>query len=86
MDGMMYPFSLLLVGMLAYTFNKNHNGKLAILMIGIGIYIVYSHETGYTATDFKNETIQSFDKSADEWSKNHSTDGFDETKAQKDLK
>lgn len=86
MDGMFYYLTLAVLGVLAYTFFQNHSEKLALLMLGIGIYIVYSHETGYTATDFKNETVQSLDKSADEWAKEHSTTGFDEQGAQKAVK
>ena len=37
---------------------------MMLLMIAIGIYFIYSHETGYTATDYKNEVIDSIDKSA----------------------
>lgn len=64
MDGMLYPASLVLLAVLAFTFNQTHNTKLALIMIVIGIYVVYSHETGYTATDFKNEMVKSIDKSA----------------------
>jgi len=86
MDGMFYYFIVAVLGVLAYTFFQNHNEKLALLMLGIGIYIVYSHETGYTATDFKNETIKSLDKSADEWAKDHGTGGYDASKAEEEVK
>ena len=86
MDGMFYYFSIAVLGVLAFTFFQNHNEKLALLMLVIGIYIVYSHETGYTATDFKNETVKSLDKSADEWAKDHGTDGYDASKAEEEVK
>jgi len=54
--------------------------------LGIGIYIVYSHETGYTATDFRNETVKSLDESATEWAKERGTTGFDEKGAQEAVK
>jgi len=86
MDGIFYYFTLAVLGILAYLFFQNHNEKLALLMLLIGIYIVYSHETGYTATDFKNETVESLDKSADEWAKDRGASGFDEEGAQKAVK
>ena len=86
MDGMFYYLTLAVLGVLAYTFFQNHNEKLALLMLLIGIYIVYSHETGYTATDFKNETVESLGESADEWAKDHGTDGFDEVGTKKAVK
>lgn len=86
MDGWLYPVSLVVVAVMAFTFFQNHNGKLALLMLVLGIYIVYSHETGYTATDFRNETVKSLDESADEWAKEHGTGGFDEKGAQKEVK
>lgn len=69
MDGMMYPFSLALLALLAFTFNQSNNGKLALLMILIGVYIVYSHETGDSATNWKNNIVNSISDSATEFSK-----------------
>ena len=67
MDGMLYPASLVLLAVLAFTFNQTHNTKMALIMILIGVYIVYSHETGYTATDFKNEMVNELDNSANNY-------------------
>ena len=86
MDGWMYPASLAVLALLAFVFNQNHNNKLTIIAVLIGVYIVYSHETGYTATDFRNDTVESIDESANEWSKNSGTSGFDEVGAQKSVK
>jgi len=86
MEGFFYPLTLVVIAIMAYTFFQNHNEKLALLMLAIGIYVVYSHETGYTATDFKNETVKSLGDSADEWSKTHGTEGYDASKAQKEVK
>jgi len=86
MDGMFYYLTVGVLAVLAYTFFQNHNEKLALLMLGIGIYIVYSHETGYTATDFRNETVKSIDESASEWAKDRGTDGYDASKAEKAVK
>ena len=86
MDGMFYYLTLAVLAVLAYTFFQNHNEKLALLMLGLGIYIVYSHETGYTATDFKNETVKSIDESASEWAKDHGADAYDAAETKKELK
>ncbi len=69
MDGWMYPLSLLIVALMAFTFYQNNSMKMMLLMLAIGVYIIYSHETGYTATDYKNEVIESIDKSAKEFVK-----------------
>lgn len=34
-------------------------------MIVIAIYVVYSHETGNTATNFKNDVVESINESSD---------------------
>lgn len=82
MDGMMYTVSLVLVALLAFTFFQNNSTKLMLLVLAVGIYIIYSHETGHTATAFKNEMIESIDKSASKFSKSHGTEGFDAKKAE----
>lgn len=69
MDGWMYPLSLLIVALMAFTFYQNNSMRMMLLMLAIGVYIIYSHETGYTATDYKNEVIESIDKSAKDFVK-----------------
>ena len=69
MDGWMYPLSLVVVALMAFTFYRNNSMKMVLLSLAIGVYIIYSHETGYTATDYKNEVIDSIDKSAKEFVK-----------------
>lgn len=69
MDGWMYPLSLLIVALMAFTFYQNNSMRMMLLMLAIGVYIIYSHETGYTATDYKNEVIDSIDKSAKDFVK-----------------
>lgn len=85
MDGLLYYGTLLILAILAFTLNQNHNSKLAILVVLIGVYIVYSHETGNTATQYKNEMVESLNESAEDFAKIHKTEGFDETKALKEL-
>ena len=64
MDGYLYIGSLVLIVFTALMFYKNNNIKLMLLVLGIGVYIIYSHETGHTATEFKNTMVNSIDDSA----------------------
>lgn len=63
MDGYIYIGSLAVTLLAALMFYKNNNINLMLLMIGIAGYIVFSHETGHTATEFKNSVVDSIDKS-----------------------
>ena len=80
MDGILYPASLTLLFLLAFTFNQTNNTKLALLMVVVGIYIVYSHETGHTATEFKNDLVHEIDGTAGKFSEERGLGGYDETK------
>jgi hypothetical protein len=71
MEEYIYPASLAVLALLAFIFNQNNNTKLALIMVLLGVYIIYSNETGYTATDFKNSMIDSIDKSAEEFVDTH---------------
>ena len=86
MDGLVFYGALIIVVLLVYTFYKNNNQKLALLTILIGVYIVYSNTTGHTATDYKNEMVESLNQSAEDFAKIHKTEGFDETKSQEAMK
>ncbi len=77
MDGWMYPASLVLVAILAFTFNQNNNTKMTLIMILIGAYIIYSHETGDSATNWKNEMVESLEKSTKDFSTSHIKDQED---------
>ena len=71
MDGMLYYGVLALLLGLAYMFFQHNSTGLLLITVVIGIYIIYSHETGYTATEFKNEVVNSI---------NDEAQGFDEKK------
>ncbi|WP_373035748.1 hypothetical protein [Sulfurimonas sp.] len=77
MDGILYPASLVLLILLAFTFNQSNNTVLALIMIIVGIYIVYSHETGETATDWKNNIVKSIDEEAQGFSEKRGLKGHD---------
>lgn len=86
MDGYLYPASLILIVLLAFTFMKNNNTILMVLVLALGVYIVFSHETGHTATEFKDEIVESIDKSAEKFSKSYDTEGYDASKAKEAVK
>ena len=77
MEGILYPASIILLAVLALVFYQNRNTLLMFIAIVIGIYIVYSQETGHTATEFKNDIVNSIDDSAKDFDKAHSNESFD---------
>ncbi|MCD6433286.1 MAG: hypothetical protein J7L21_04520 [Sulfurimonas sp.] len=86
MDGMLYPASLVVLAVLIFVFYQNRNSVLMLIAIVIGIYVVYSQETGHTATEFKNELIESIDGEAKDFSESRGTEGYDAKKAQEIMK
>jgi len=59
MDGILYPVSIVVLALFAFTFHKSNNTILAMIMVVVGIYIIYSQETGHTATEFKRDMVDS---------------------------
>ena len=64
MDGLLYYFSLAVIGIFIYIMTQHNSNGLALIALIIGIYIVYSHETGYTATDFRHDMVNTIDTNA----------------------
>ena len=62
MEGFLYPFSLIVIAVIAFALNKTNNFILMAIVLGVGAYIIYTHETGNTASDFKNEMVESLDE------------------------
>ncbi|QOY52126.1 hypothetical protein [Candidatus Sulfurimonas baltica] len=83
MDDLIYPASLLAIVITAFSFFQSGNTKFALFVLAIGIYIIYSHETGNTATDFKNNMINSIDEKATEFKKTDDTGRYDTYSAKK---
>jgi hypothetical protein len=81
---LIYIGSLILVALLAFTFNRTNNTKLMLLAIAVGAYIIYSHETGHTATEFKDRMINSVDKSAENFVGKYDTNIKDAEKVKKE--
>lgn len=78
MDSLSYPVSLLVVALAAFAFNRNNSPKLMLFSLAIGIYIIYSHESGNTITTLKKDVIESIDNSAKEFAKDKSVQKEDE--------
>jgi hypothetical protein len=74
MDNLTYMGLLVLVVALAFTFYRNNNVKLMLLVLAIGAYIIYSHETGHTATEYKDSLINKIDTSAKKFVNKSDTD------------
>jgi ABC-type transport system involved in Fe-S cluster assembly fused permease/ATPase subunit len=80
MDGLLYYGSLLLIVSLAYMFFQNNNSLLLLICVAIGIYIVYTHETGHTATEFKNDMVNSINEEAEGFNEKKGIERFDPQK------
>jgi Ca2+-dependent lipid-binding protein len=85
MDGLVYYGSLLLIIALSYMFFQNNSSFLMLITIGIGIYIVYSHETGYTATAFKDEVVHSINEEAGDFTNEKGIHGYDAKKLEREV-
>jgi len=77
MEGIIYPASIIFLAILAFIFYQSRNTVLMFIAIVIGVYIVYSQESGHTATEFKNDVVNSIDDKAKEFDKAHSNKSFD---------
>ncbi|QOY54676.1 hypothetical protein HUE87_00040 [Candidatus Sulfurimonas marisnigri] len=85
MDDLIYPASLFAIAITAFSFYQSGNTKFAFFILAIGVYIIYSHETGNTATDFKNDMVISIDNKAADFSKSSGTGKYDASEAVKFL-
>ncbi|MCX6075455.1 MAG: hypothetical protein NTW78_01060 [Campylobacterales bacterium] len=84
MDNLIYIGSLILLALLTFTFNRANYTKLMFLAVAVGAYIVYSHETGHSATEFKDKMIKSVDKSAEKFVDRYDSDIKDAEKVKKE--
>lgn len=80
MDGSLYPFSLLVVAIMAFYFYRTNSIRLTVFALAVGVYIIYSHNTGHTVTEYKNEVVDSIAESATEFAKERNIEGYDESK------
>jgi len=66
-----YILSLVIVVALIVTFYRNNSHILMLVVVAVGVYLVYSHETGYTSKDFKNQIVESIDNTVKDYDKSH---------------
>lgn len=85
MDGIPYIVSLIVIAIMAFALYRGNSFKLMFLVLAVGTYIIYSHETGNTATKYKDEMLESLDKSARDFSKSRGAEGYDEDKIIKEV-
>ena len=81
----MYILSLVIIIVLAYFFFQHNNSLLLLITLAIGAYIVYSHETGHTATEFKNEVVSSINEEAEGFNERKGIERFDTQKMKKEV-
>jgi hypothetical protein len=58
----LYPISIIVLLLLAYMMWQSNAKKMMVLVLVILGYIVYSHETGNSLTQFKDEAVEDFDE------------------------
>lgn len=58
----MYYGGLVLIAILAYMAYTSNRIITALLLLAIGGYFIYSHNTGNTITDFTDKTVKEIDK------------------------
>ena len=86
MDGsLIYPVSLVVLGLLVFVLYQNNSMKLMLAVLAIAGYIVYSHETGHTATEFKKDMVDSVEQSAEKFGERYDTDMYDADEAKKSV-
>ena len=73
-SSLIYPVSLALIALVSFVLYQNNNTKLMLIILGIGAYIIYSHNTGHTMTEWRKNIAESFDESADKYQKDLSSD------------
>lgn len=79
MEGLLYYFSLAVIGIFIYIMTQHNSNGLAFIALIIGVYIVYSHETGYTATDFRHEMVNTIDGNTVDYTKETDTEAIEES-------
>lgn len=81
----MYLLSLVIIVVLAYFFFQHNNSLLLLITLAVGAYIVYSHETGHTATEFKNGVVNSINEEAQGFDDKKGIKRFDPGKMKKEV-
>ena len=58
----LYPATIVVLLILAYMQWQINAKKTMVLILVVLGYIIYSHETGHSLTQFKDDSVESFDK------------------------
>lgn len=58
----MYYGGLVLIAILAYLAYNSNRIITALLLLALGGYFIYSHNTGKTITDFTDKTVEKINK------------------------
>lgn len=66
MDGnLLYVGSLVLVAVLAFISFQNNRILTMLVLLAVGAYIIYSHESGVTLSKLKEDAVKSVDDALD---------------------
>lgn len=58
----MYYGSLVLIAILAYLAYQSNRKLVTWLLIALGAYFIYSHNTGVSISNYKDKAVEKFDK------------------------
>jgi len=58
----MYYGGLVLIAILAWMSYQSDRMLTLFILLAVGAYFIYSHQTGNTITDFTDETVNTLDK------------------------
>jgi hypothetical protein len=66
MDGnLLYMGSLVLIAVLAFISFQNNRIMTMFVLLAVGAYIIYSHNSGVTLTKLKEDAVESVDEALD---------------------
>jgi len=68
----MYYGGLAVIAILAWMAYKNNRIIMALVLLAIGGYFIYSHKTGVSISDYKDKAVEEFDKETGYDKLNHS--------------
>ncbi|WP_345987521.1 hypothetical protein WCX18_10340 [Sulfurimonas sp. HSL1-2] len=61
-ESWLYPATIVVLLILAYMQWQINAKKTMILILVVLGYIIYSHETGHSLTEFREQAVEDFDK------------------------
>lgn len=61
-ESWLYPGTLIVLGILAYMQWQINAKKTMYLILAVMAYIVWSHETGHSLGELRQDAVQSFDE------------------------